>query len=110
MAAEVDQSKDSESLSSSFRSSMITSNVFSYANDTAVDDYVLMPSKRPGVPGAAPHLGLQKEDQVHGKVALEAKGSQDEDDDENVEDSDEEVSPSKKKGWHDGRGDGKVKP
>jgi hypothetical protein len=110
MAAEVDDSKCSESISSSFRSSMITSNVFSYANDTAVDDYVLMPSKRPGVPGASPHLGSQKEDQVHGKVALEAKENQDEDDDENVEDSDEEVSPSKKKGWQDGQDGGKVKP
>jgi hypothetical protein len=38
MAAEVEeQSKDSESVSSSFRSSMITSNVFSYANDVKCD-------------------------------------------------------------------------
>merc|ERR1712166_358010 len=101
MAAEVDQSKDSESLSSSFRSSMITSNVFSYANDTAVDDYVLMPSKRPGVPRASPNLSFQKQDQVHDKVAWAEKEHQDEDDDENVEDSDEEVSPSRKKGWLD---------
>ena len=38
MAPELEeQSKDSESVSSSFRSSMITSNVFSYAHDVKCD-------------------------------------------------------------------------
>jgi hypothetical protein len=111
MAADVeDESMDSESASSSFRASMITSNVFSYANDTAVDDYVLMPSKRPEVPRATPNLSFQKQDKVPGKVAREQQERQEEDDDENVEDSDEEVSPSRKKGWLNSQDDSKVKP